>query len=69
MLEAYFVSGAGEFVEELSVYCKSVYLDSSRNVWICEDVSDTSDCDGEFRVLRVPDCFCLISVSIIREEF
>lgn len=25
--------------------------------------------DGESLVLRVPDCFCLNSVSIVREEF
>lgn len=69
MLEAYFVSGAGEFVEEFFVYCKSVYLDSFRKVWVCERVSDTSDGDGESLVLRVPDCFSLNSVSIVREEF
>lgn len=65
MLEAYFVSGAGEFVEELSVYCKSVYFDSSRKVWVCEGVFDISDGDGESRVYRVSDCFCLNSVSIV----
>ena len=69
MLEVYFVSGEGEFVEEFFVYCKSVYLDSFRKVWVCERVSDTSDGDGESLVLRVPDCFCLNSVSIVREEF
>ena len=65
MLEAYFVSGAGEFVEELVVYCKSVYFDSGRAVWVCEPVFDTSDGDGEIPFIRLPERYGLISVSIV----
>ena len=65
MLEAYFVSGAGEFVEEFFVYCQSVFFDASRSCWVCEKVSGTSDDDGEISFLRVFEPFVLISVNLI----
>lgn len=64
MLEAYFVSGAGEFVEEFYVDCKSVYFDSGCGVWVCDHVFDTSDGDGEIPFIRLPECYGLISVSV-----
>ena len=64
-IQAYFVSGMGEFVEEFFVTCQSVYFDEFRAVWVCEKVSDTSDGDGVIPVLRLPECFGLMSVSIV----
>ncbi len=65
MLEAYFVSGAGEFVEEFFVYCQSVFFDASRSCWVCEKVSGTSDDDGEISFLRLFEPFVLKSVNLI----
>lgn len=62
-LEAYFVSGV--FVEIFSVYCQSVYFDELRAEWVCEEVSCTSDGDGEAPFLRVSNCFVLKSVNLI----
>lgn len=65
MLEAYFVSGSGEFVEELYVDCKSVYFDSGRGVWVCDHVFDISYGDVEIPFIRLPERYRLISVSIV----
>lgn len=65
MLQAYFVSGVGEFVEEFFVNCQSVYFDQFASVWVCDKVVDTSDSDGDIPVLRLPECYGLISVSIV----
>lgn len=64
-LQAYFVSGVGEFVEEFYVECQSVYFDEFRAIWVCEKVFGTSDGDKEISVLRLPECFGLMSVSIV----
>lgn len=61
MLQAYFVSG----VEEFFVVCSSVSFDSLASVWVCERVVNTSDGDGGIPVLRLPECFGLVSVSVI----
>ena len=64
-IEACFVNGVGEFVEEFFVTCQSVYFDDSRSAWVCNKVSDTSDGEKVLPVLYLPECYGLISVSIV----
>lgn len=40
MLNCFFVSGAGEFVGELSYECESVYFDENKGCWVCAGLID-----------------------------
>ena len=62
MLEAYFVNGAGELVEEFFLECKSVYFRENENCWVCKSVLDDA---GIIPSYRVPENYRLISVSIV----
>lgn len=42
--------------------CGSVSFDQLASVWVCERMVNTSDGDGGIPVLRLPECFGLISV-------